>query len=465
MTQGFETLEEIEKAIADVRAEEQMLADKLAADTAALAQAFRDRAHAIRQLAEVRARDAVADGVIDEADRLDRDVATILSARQASIDDLARRYGERLERHRAAIGRSKAQVARIATLETKLDAAAEVAREHLKSDPEYRDRVAKRDELASQIEKATAKVATARKDRLEKGKPYEDDILFMYLWRRDYRGRAYAPHPVIRYLDDKVADLVGYNAARANYVMLKDIPDRLEGHVAGLLAAQAELASEVERREAEAISRFADESLVTDLIGERDLLTVIDAELSSVEAELDEIANQQNEYAEGRDTRFRSAVETLGRFLERSRYVDLLAAARSTPGDEDDLIVERIGALDRSLVDLEASISKRKRELERVSGRRQELIKVAGDLRRKSYHQPGSVFDVSDDDWARAMKMVIQGGLTVAEWWLRAQARQGWRGRSGDPFRRSSGLPPFDFGRGGRSGRSGGKDFRTGGGF
>ncbi len=80
------------------------------------------------------------------------------------------------------------------------------------------------------IRRAEEKAARAEADREEKRRPYEADPLFMYLWRRRYGTRDYRASPLVRYFDRKVAHHIGYEAARVNYTMLLELPDRLREH-------------------------------------------------------------------------------------------------------------------------------------------------------------------------------------------------------------------------------------------
>lgn len=477
MADGYETFEEIERAIAEVRHTEKTVAQKLEADNQARAQLMRNRAGAIRRLAETRVRGAVADGTIDEADRLDRDVAEILKVRQRAIGDLEERQTREETRHRELLAEAKSLAATTSDLEAELDAIGERARAVLLETPAYRDLVGERDTLAEQLENATEKAEQADEDRITKGKPYEADPLFMYLWERNFRGPNYRASGAIRWLDGQVAAHIGYNGARANYAMLNEIPDRLRAHVGRLEATLENVSEEVAALEAKKIQDLIDDNLPDRLAQARTRQGEIDGELSAVETALAETAGQLNRYAEGRDEGYATAIGTLTAFLDHARYNQLVRAARRTDALDDDRIVDDIGDLNRKAEGLDREIKDRRSELKRLERRRDELIKVAAEFRRKSYHRQGSIFDFDfdDDDWEDALKMVVKGGLTVAEWWLRAQARQRWSGRAGDSWRRSSGLPPFNWGggkrRGGRrkskrrSGGWGGKDFRTGGGF
>mgnify|MGYP001822247371 CR=1 FL=1 len=137
-TSGRQTLASIEQAIQDLRAKEAGLQRELEKLTADRAGIVAERLKGYRELAEVRARNAVADGVIDEADRLSARVANVLSARQRTIDDLKARYAAAEARRNELIGAREGLVDRIDKLERRLDELALKAREALSSDPGYR---------------------------------------------------------------------------------------------------------------------------------------------------------------------------------------------------------------------------------------------------------------------------------------------------------------------------------------
>jgi hypothetical protein len=77
---------------------------------------------------------------------------------------------------------------------------------------------------------ADEKASRAEADLAAKGKPYEDDPLFIYLWRKKHGQADDRSGFFVRFFDRKVAGLVGYRNARANYAMLREIPLRLREH-------------------------------------------------------------------------------------------------------------------------------------------------------------------------------------------------------------------------------------------
>ena len=84
---------------------------------------------------------------------------------------------------------------------------------------------------------ADEKAARSEEEKLQKGEAYRNDRLFMYLWRRDFGLPGYRAWPLARWLDGKVARLIGFADARANYDRLNEIPERLREHADGLKAA------------------------------------------------------------------------------------------------------------------------------------------------------------------------------------------------------------------------------------
>ena len=92
---------------------------------------------------------------------------------------------------------------------------------------------------------------TLKSDLAAKGKPYEDDPLFLYLWRKKHGQAEDTSNYLVRFFDRKVALLVDYQGVRPNYAMLQEIPARLREHAKGkradLDAAKAQLA-DIERR-------------------------------------------------------------------------------------------------------------------------------------------------------------------------------------------------------------------------
>ncbi|MBU2583300.1 MAG: hypothetical protein KJ622_16450 [Alphaproteobacteria bacterium] len=463
MVSGQKTLAEIERSIEDLRKREHQLLKDVEGLNDHRVRLIEQRTSAFRELAEVRARGAVSDGVIDEADALDHRIEILLKARQATIDGLKQRAQDANRKRDHLNGEAESLRKIITALEKQLDEAAAKARSGLAGNADYAALAKARDDAVAMHKQAEEKTRLAEEDRRRKGEAYQGDPLFMYLWDRKYRSNEYRPHWLIRIGDDWIARLVGYSEARANYAILNEIPDRLREHVDLLADNVADAGARVQALEAKRINEIAGIDLTGALADARTRQAVNNKTLEAVEAEISEISLQLNRYAEGLDQSFQEAVAMSAGFLQQESYQQLIMLARRTVEPTDDRIVSRIGEVDRKTTDLERTLDERRKDLDKVSAKRKELIEIAAKFRRNYYDDDASEFEL-DDIAEDALEALIKGVITGADYWARSQRRHQWRGRPADPFRKRAGFPPFGGGWGG-SRSSGGGGFRTGGGF
>lgn len=478
-TSGRDTLANIEQTIEDMRAREQALQGELEAINAKRSGLIEKRLAAYRELAEVRARHAISDGVIDEADRLSSRVANLLIARQKTIADLKNRIARSDDTRVTLIRARKALADRIEQLEVALDRLALEAREALTSSPDYRAELEAADKAAAIHTKASEKAARSETDRIAKGRAYEADPLFMYLWRRGYNTQAYKASGLVRWLDGIVAHHIGYHDARANYAVLNEIPLRLKAHVEALIADLKAKRDAVEARETEKIREIAGRDVPAQLREARAAQKQNQQAVAEAAAELSDLSEQLNKYAEGQDIAFAKAVEMSAEFLSQKRTTRLMQLARETQSPSDDEIASRIARLDADIAKAAREIDSKTQELEKLFDKRDELVHIATDFRRAHYDDPSSVFR-GNDVGTILLQELIRGVISGADYWARTRRRQSWRHRPADHYRRSENFPPFDdmFGGsggdgwggsddwgGGDSWSHGDDDFGTGGGF
>lgn len=443
MTSGRETLGQIEQAIADLRSKEQLLQRELEEITNRRAKLMDDRISAYRELAEVRARHAVSDGVIDEADRLSHRVERLLSARQNTIRDLKKRLAD-ADKQRADLIEQRDELSfQIEQFEAGLDRLALQAREALSSDPEYRQELERLERAATTHTKAAEKAKRAEQDQADKGRAYENDPLFMYLWQRQYGTREYQAKGLIRWLDGKVADLVKYQDARANYAVLNEIPGRLNEHVERLASELQAAQKIVDDRETAMIRSMAKEDLPKKLREAHRREKDIHVNFEQVTGELSDLGEQLNAYAEGQDAAFKKAIEMSAEFLGQRRTSELMQLARATEGRTDDEIASRIADLDRTIASVSSDIDTKTKSLEDLFEKRDELVRVAADFRRARYDDRASVFR-GRDVGTILLQELIRGAITGAEYWARSRSRHSRRKRPADSYRRSESFPPFD---------------------
>ncbi len=446
------------------------------------------QAEALRRLAGSRL-DAVREGRIGERlDRLEQQARTILAERELAVSELDRRIRtaekrlealetRRNEAHEAVDGATRTLAEREAA-----------AQRSLEGDPAFRAQLEATESAQAIAVSAAEKAATAEDDRQAKGKPYQDDEFFMYLWKRHYGTSEYRANPLARLLDGWVARLCGYEDARRNYWMLLEIPRRLAEH-----AEQAQEAAEAEAAELaqleEAAAREAGvmdaEATLEEAQARQDEL---DEQIARTEDELNELLAQQGEFAAGTDEYLSRALSVFTEELDRQDINVLMRAAMATLTPDDDAIVADLRELRSDAAELEQEV----RQNQAAESEYLRRVRELGDVRRKfklsRYDDLRSGFE-NGSTITRMLGELMAGAISVGGFWDILRRNQRYRnvagerpnfGSGGIVFPRSRiprGVPRWEWpgpaSRGGggfrvprmpRGGSPGG-GFRTGGGF
>jgi hypothetical protein len=335
------------------------------------------------------------------------------------------------------------------------------------------------------------KATHSEQEQDEKGQSYRDDTLFMYLWERHYGTPQYRAWPVTRWLDSRVAHLVGFADARANYARLQEIPLRLREH-ADQKKQAAEAAFKVLRELDEAARR---KDGIIELEAARDMeqgaLEAIDTRMEEAGERYKQLLERKDDFAAGEDDGYRKAVDYVTSELRRDDVRELRRDAMATPFPDDDLVVNRLFEREQDVQELETSLNVLKGALRKQHKKLQELESLRSDFRGRRYDQAGYSF--SDGALIAAMlSNFINGRLDRDSLWRVLEQQQRYRPQRTDPtfgsggFGRGTvwggrrgglgdvlggGLSRGGFGRGTSLGRgrggfgSGGGGFRTGGGF
>jgi len=474
MISAQQALNDIERAILGVRRDEDRLVAMLA-DTKAEGDRLRsEKADAFRALARLRL-DAIArDEVVGELDSVERRARGVLDKRRDRLAELkASREGaskklEDLEDQRAAA--VKVRDAAIDVVEAKTDA----VEARLATEDEWRRLTAAVEAAEATATAAEQKRRQAEEDRAVKGKPYEADRLFMYLWQRGYGTSTYRAGPLARYFDGKVARLAGYDAARVNYFMLTEIPLRLAEHAERL---KADLATAVAARQAHERAALEADGIkpLEAAVAEADrALAKIETDIARVRSDVDSMDKETaTALDDNGDPAVRGVIDDLAGTLARADMVELVRQAEATPTPEDDRIVKSLRQIERDLVRVDAQAEELRRTSIDMANKRQELEHSRDFFRRSGYDRPNGSFS-NGDTIGNMIGGIISGAITAAV--LEGVFRDGYRysgsGRRDDFGGNWSGGGSWGdsggFGTGGGfggGGDSGGDGFKTGGGF
>jgi hypothetical protein len=431
---------------------------------------------ALAVLARVRVREIESGAFGGELDATGREVQQLLAQRGMAQAALGEEIATAEHALAALGGERETQHDAVAAAEQAVDAAEAEAQKALAADAAYRamlDAATASDNVADLAE---GKAQAARTDRAEKGKPYEGDALFMYLWNRGYGTARYRASPFTRLLDGWVARVAGYEPLRRDYWMLSELPARFDDHSARMRKAADEDVAAVRALEASAAEAAGVPARAAALDAAGEALAKIDASVEAQETEIDSLVEKRAAFAAGEDEHSRRCTTLLSDIYRGEKMRTLRERATATPSPEDDAAVDELAAIRADLPRI-TDESARYRSLHDAN--RDRVAKLE-DLTKRFKEQR---FDTAASEFvnsaliATLLTQLIAGSLGVPDVWD-AITKQHRRRALADPSFGSGRFPRgprgpkgpwggggWGGGGGGRGGGFGGGGFRGGGGF
>src|SRR6185503_11497201 len=189
----------------------------------------------------------------------------------------------------------------VAAADAAVDAAEAQAQKVLAADSSYRVKLEAATASDSVADLAEEKAQAATRDRVEKGKPYEADPLFIYLWNRGYGTTKYIAGPFTRLLDGWVARKAGYEPLRRDYWMLSEMPARFTEHATRMRASADQDVAAVRALEAAAAEAAGVPARGATFAKEEEALAKMDAAIEAKEAEIAALVDKRAAFAAGED--------------------------------------------------------------------------------------------------------------------------------------------------------------------
>ncbi len=487
MLSGRETLASIDEALGKLRGETDALDTGFQHAGTELTKARQVQLAIFARIARVRIDELERGDLADSLDDADRRVTAILAEREAAETRLAAEI-ESNEKQLAALERARAErQAEVAAASEAVDAAEAEAQQQLEADAGYRSRLAAAERSDAVAAQAEEKARAAERDRQEKGRPYEADAVFRYLWSRGFGTMRYRAWALTRMLDRWAARTIDYDAHRRNYHLLTEIPERLSAHAARMRAAaeqDIEAAREFERRAA-ASTGVPQRERELDAAEQR--LTAADQAIEAQEALLDELGEQRARFASGEDEFSARAASLLSDEFRKEDLGSLRRRTAHTKSPEDDALVERLEQLEDDIERLEDERVRYRRLHQLQRKRVLALEDVRKRFKRSRYDDVHSTF-VNTALIAALLDRFVGGSVGADDVWEAIRRQQRFRriaadptfgtgrlphGRLPGPWRMPGGGGNWNFPRGGgfggggfgRGGGFGGGGFKTGGGF
>jgi hypothetical protein len=428
---GPEALASLDEAMRDIRREEEDISKRLARSAEKLGKIRENEAEMFRQLARLRIDPAVQaelDGRISSAEGKARDMlkahAKDLSTAEKAVADedatLARLTAERND----ALKIFETHQGELKALATKLGPT--IAR-----DPAFAGRRQTATEMADIAGQSMRKTEQAEGDREQKGKPYRDDALFMYLWEAGYGTASYRANNLIRFFDSKVADLVGFAKARPNFAMLNEIPLRLREHAERGIENAALAEQEVDALETAAIDNAGGKPMRDAMAETQARIDAVDAHIVTAEDRRDEAAKLVGQLSQGGNPAFEGALGELAAALGREDIQTLLAEARLTRTGQDDTIVAQIDETRVRAKEEEGETRELNERLKTLAARRRELEDIQWEFKKQRFDDPRSTFR-DDKLVGDVLNDFLRGGISAASYWEKWRGSQNWSAGTSD---------------------------------
>ena len=231
MWTGRETLGSIESTIAKLHREEGQLDAALRSAVGDSERLHKERAEALRELARVKLDEMAAGRLVENLDAGERRANQLLDEYRGRIAAISeRREGLLKEVAKAQTERDAAA----GVIESALDAVEAIragAEGKVKALAAWQEAKAANDAADAVATEAEKKAALSEADLGAKRKPYDDDPLFLYLWRRGFGTGRYNAGGFTRYMDRMVADFIGFGDVHKRAHIYRAI---LEGLAYGL---------------------------------------------------------------------------------------------------------------------------------------------------------------------------------------------------------------------------------------
>jgi chromosome segregation ATPase len=434
-------------------------------------------AEEFRRLAKFRLDELTANRVIARLDETDRAVVGLMQRRSRELSELEVEIQQNLARQSELKSEREEAVRRRDELVTEIDRHAAELRAQLVAQEAYRTQEKNAREAAARAERAETKAAQAEADREEKGRPYREDALFMYLWNRRFLTPDYTGGGLTRALDGWVAKRIHYADARSNYFMLTELPLRLREH--------AERQKTIAAQESQKLIDLEEQALQVDGIRpKKEALLATKKEIESIEARVEAeekrheaLIEKRAVYSAASDELSQQAIQLQVSEIRNDTLSNLYREAQATSRPDDDVIVSRIQGLMAEEQSLSAEIGNLQSELHRQQKSFQEIEELRRRFRRSGYDSGHSYFP-GGLDLAALLALLLSGRASGGDVWGRIGREQEFRlprqhrhGRDRDGgffpggLGGGGGLPDIFGGGSGGGGSIGGGGFRTGGGF
>ena len=440
MLTGIQALSSIDNSLQTVKNEIHRIDHELSQLTAQLAENRQQQARTIQHIAKVRL-DSISDGsLLDRLSAADQEVIQILQQRQktlAALDNTIQSHQQqqdKLENERQTLLTQANNLAdELARKEAEIQST-------LQKDQEYITALSRAQEADGIADEAERKAHDSAESLEEKGKPYQADELFMYLWNRKYGTTEYKNYnPITRLLDGWVARKAKYHQARANYWNIQEIPKRLIQHATSVREQADAFIDDIQALEEQALESGGAKSLQLDLEKLRTDIDQCDDNITLAEKQINELIFQHGQFASADDPQMQRCLETLKTAIEHQSISGLRQVVMATRSPEDNHLLDDLNRYQNHYQDIKGDIDSLRNAHNSKLSRLKELEDVRRNFKRHRYDDTRSGFG-NDAIIGSILGQFLEGLVNGSEVWRVIQRNQRHRDVGAWPDFGSGGL-------------------------
>jgi hypothetical protein len=350
--------------------------------------------------------------------------AAELAAAAGRLRSIEPRYAERLAGRAAAVEEAGRQHAALRALSPRIAAA--VARH-----PDYERQRQAVLGLRAVAAAAHARARQADIDREQKGRSFRDDALFGYLLKRGYGTAAYRGRGMFAGLDRRVAALVQFEAARAQFAVLNELPPHLRNHAEEQAARASEAEEALDEFERSAIDAAGGDGIRAALADAQAQIAAADAALLGLQDERDAMLAAGTRLTGDAERASEQALLALAQALGGQDRAGLAAVLQAAPRDGDDALLAQLDDAQLRIAEDQADVADQQARLATLAVRRRGLEDIAFELKTHHFDDPRSQFR-DDELIAGRLDAFLTGEIGAAAYWALWRRAQGWSAGTSD---------------------------------
>lgn len=440
MLTGSQALNHIDESLSTAKNEIRRIDHELSQLTHLLTENRQQQSKALSQIAEIRLSSLSSGSLLDRLNAADKEALALLEKREDELAyiekniDSQTKEQDQLEQQRSALLEQANQLS-----EALAEKEASVQKS-LSSDQNYLAALKHAEEADAIADEAERKAQESAESLEEKGKPYQADDLFMYLWKRSYGTTDYKNYnPLTRFLDGWVARQIKYSDSRANFWNIQEIPKRLLQHAEAVREKSEDSIEAVQELETQALDASGASALQSELEGKHATINQQDDLIDAAEDEMNAMLELHAQFSSGDDPTMQRCLETLSSAMKHQDVAGLRQIVNSTRSADDDYLLDDLQRYQRQQQEIQENISRIRNAHNTKLGRLKELENVRRNFKRHRFDDVRSGFG-NDAIIGSILGQFLEGLVSGTEVWRVIQRNQRHRDVGAWPDFGSGGL-------------------------